>query len=92
MTLQNLKTAIRGKKIILFAPPGCGKGNRSKDLQALVKTGIVEMRGVSGVPTDVETAKRALHITQMHAMSDRVYQVVGYNAKCDEFLMKEVAT
>lgn len=33
--LEELKTAMRGKRIHLFGPPGCGKGNRSKDLQAL---------------------------------------------------------
>ena len=64
----------------------------TNDLQALVRTGIVEMRGVSGVKTDVETAKRALHITQMHAMSDKVFLVVGYNAWRDQFLMKEMTT
>jgi adenylate kinase len=33
--LEKLKAAVRGTKIHLFGPPGCGKGNRSKDLQAL---------------------------------------------------------
>ncbi len=33
--LNQLKAAVRGKRIHLFGPPGCGKGNRSKDLQAL---------------------------------------------------------
>jgi adenylate kinase len=33
--LETLKAAVRGKRIHLFGPPGCGKGNRSKDLQAL---------------------------------------------------------
>ncbi len=33
--LDALKQAIRGKRIHLFGPPGCGKGNRSKDLIAL---------------------------------------------------------
>ena len=33
--LEALKAAVRGKRIHLFGPPGCGKGNRSKDLQAL---------------------------------------------------------
>ncbi len=33
--LETLKAAMKGKRIHLFGPPGCGKGNRSKDLQAL---------------------------------------------------------
>jgi len=33
--LDNLKTAIKRKKIILLGPTGSGKGNRSKDLKAL---------------------------------------------------------
>ncbi len=33
--LEKLKAAMRGKRLHLFGPPGCGKGNRSKDLQAL---------------------------------------------------------
>jgi adenylate kinase len=33
--LEKLKAVMRGKKIHLFGPPGCGKGNRSKDLRAL---------------------------------------------------------
>jgi adenylate kinase len=33
--LDRLKDAVRGKKILLFGPPGSGKGNRSRDLEAL---------------------------------------------------------
>ncbi len=33
--LTKLKAAMRGKRLHLFGPPGCGKGNRSKDLRAL---------------------------------------------------------
>ncbi len=32
---DKIKAAVRGKKILLFGPPGSGKGNRSKDLEAL---------------------------------------------------------
>jgi adenylate kinase len=33
--LEKLKAAIKGKKILLLGPTGSGKGNRSKDLEAL---------------------------------------------------------
>ncbi|MEE8167710.1 MAG: nucleoside monophosphate kinase [Candidatus Hydrothermarchaeales archaeon] len=33
--LEKLKAAVKGNKILLFGPPGCGKGNRSRDLKAL---------------------------------------------------------
>jgi len=33
--LEKLKTAVKGKQIILIGPPGCGKGNRSRDLKSL---------------------------------------------------------
>lgn len=33
--LEQLKTIMKGKYILLFGPPGCGKGNRSRDLQGL---------------------------------------------------------
>ena len=35
VNLEQLKRAVKGKKIILFGPPGSGKGNRSNDLKAL---------------------------------------------------------
>jgi adenylate kinase len=34
-TLEKLKAAVRGKKILLLGPTGSGKGNRAKDLEAL---------------------------------------------------------
>ncbi len=33
--LEKLKAAMKGKKILLLGPTGSGKGNRSKDLEAL---------------------------------------------------------
>ncbi len=33
--LEALSSLVRGKKILLFGPPGCGKGNRSRDLEEL---------------------------------------------------------
>jgi adenylate kinase len=34
-TLEQLKTAVRGKRLLLLGPSGSGKGNRSRDLEAL---------------------------------------------------------
>lgn len=60
--LQKLKAAMGGKRIHLFGPPGCGKGNRSKDLQALglvhVASGIALRARVSDDP-DSELSKTA---------------------------------
>lgn len=33
--LRRLKEAVKGKRILLLGPPGSGKGNRSRDLEAL---------------------------------------------------------
>jgi adenylate kinase len=60
--LDKLKAAVRGKRIHLFGPPGCGKGNRSKDLQALglihVASGIALRAKVRDDP-DSELSKTA---------------------------------
>jgi adenylate kinase len=60
--LDGLKAAMRGKRIHLFGPPGCGKGNRSKDLQALglvhVASGIALRAKVRDDP-DSELSKTA---------------------------------
>ncbi len=60
--LEKLKAAVRGKRIHLFGPPGCGKGNRSKDLQALglihVASGIALRAKVRDDP-DSELSKTA---------------------------------
>jgi adenylate kinase len=61
--LENLKTELRGKKILLFGPPGCGKGNRARDLEALglvlVASGIVLRAKVRDDP-DSKLSKKAL--------------------------------
>ena len=60
--LEKLKVAVRGKKIILFGPPGCGKGNRSRDLKALglvhVASGIA-LRAKVRDEADSELSKKA---------------------------------
>jgi adenylate kinase len=61
--LENLKAALRGKKILLFGPPGCGKGNRARDLGALglvlVASGIALRAKVRDDP-DSKLSKKAL--------------------------------
>ena len=60
--LEKLKAAVRGKKIILFGPPGCGKGNRARDLKALglvhVASGIA-LRAKVRDEADSELSKKA---------------------------------
>jgi len=60
--LEKLKAAIKGKKILLFGPPGCGKGNRSRDLEALglihVSSGIALRARIRDEP-DSELSKKA---------------------------------
>jgi adenylate kinase len=63
--LAKLKAAVRGKRIHLFGPPGCGKGNRSKDLQELglihVASGIALRAKIRDDP-DSELSKTAQEI------------------------------
>lgn len=60
--LEKLKAAIKGKKILVFGPPGCGKGNRSRDLEALglvhVSSGIALRARIRDEP-DSELSKKA---------------------------------
>lgn len=59
--LVKLKAAIKRKKFLVFGPPGCGKGNRSRDLEALglvhVSSGIALRAKVRDDP-DSEFSKR----------------------------------
>jgi adenylate kinase len=65
--LEKLKAAVREKKIHLFGPPGCGKGNRSKDLQALglihVASGMALRAKVRDDP-DSELSKTAQNVME----------------------------
>lgn len=65
--LERLRSAMRGKRIHLFGPPGCGKGNRSKDLQALglvhVASGIALRAKVRDDP-DSELSKTAQRVME----------------------------
>ncbi|MBW1769128.1 MAG: nucleoside monophosphate kinase [Deltaproteobacteria bacterium] len=61
--LQKFKALVRGKKIVLVGPPGCGKGNRSDDLKALglvhVASGIA-LRARVRDDSDSELSQKAL--------------------------------
>jgi len=59
------------------------------DLQALIDSRIVEIRGISGTPTTVEVARQAPGLIQMHAMSGVTYDLVTYIAELDTFNVEE---
>ena len=65
--LQKLKAVMRGKRLHLFGPPGCGKGNRSKDLRALglihVASGIALRAKIRDDP-DSELSKTARDVME----------------------------
>ena len=69
--MEKLKAAVKGKKILLFGPPGCGKGNRSRDLEALglvhVSSGIAMRAKVRNDP-DSELSKRAVNFMKRGAL------------------------
>ncbi len=60
--MEALASAVRGKRILLFGPPGCGKGNRSRDLEELglvhVASGIA-LREKTRRDPDSELSRRA---------------------------------
>ena len=61
----------------------------TKELQELVDTQIVEIRGLSGAllgPTGAASAARHLApIVRIHSMSGDVYDIVGYIPELDTF-------
>ena len=74
--LEKLITAIKGKKLLLFGPPGSGKGNRSRDLTALglvhVASGIALRAKVRDDP-EAQLSKRALdHMTKGELVPDEI--------------------
>ena len=62
----------------------------AKDLSALVRSEIVQVRGISGAMTTVEIAKQAAELTQMHAMSGLVYNIVAYLPDLSTFYVERV--
>ncbi len=56
-------------------------------LKALEKSGIVEVKAVSGADATVETAALAPGLCQVHALSGRVYDLKFKN---DRFELREV--
>ena len=61
----------------------------ASDLKALTDSEIVQVRGISGVPTTVDIAKQAAGLVRMHPMSGRVYDIVAYIAELDTFNVEE---
>jgi adenylate kinase len=65
--IDALSSAVRGKRILLIGPPGCGKGNRSRDLQELglvhVATGIALRERVRRDP-DSDLSSRARELME----------------------------
>jgi len=62
----------------------------AKDLQALVASKIVQVRGISGIETTVDIAKQAAGLVQMHAMSGKTYDIVAYIAELDTFNVEAI--
>jgi adenylate kinase len=65
--MEALASAVRGKRIMLFGPPGCGKGNRSRDLEELglvhVASGIALREKIRRDP-DSELSLRARELME----------------------------
>ena len=53
-------------------------------VKSLQENGIIQMRGLSGIDVDVETAAQCPGIVQMHAMSGNVYDFT-FDGKCFHF-------
>ncbi len=74
--LEKLRNAVKGKKIILFGPPGCGKGNRAKDLAALglihVSSGIALRAKVRDDPDSVISQKASAFMKSGELVSDEI--------------------
>ncbi|GBE56873.1 adenylate kinase [archaeon BMS3Bbin16] len=64
--LDRLKEGVRGKKLIVFGPPGSGKGNRSNDFKALglvaISAGIVLRNRLRDEPNSDLSKKVAYHM------------------------------
>ena len=74
--LDKLKNAARGKKILLFGPPGSGKGNRSRDLEALglvhVSSGIALRAAVKDDPESKLSKNAASYMEQGALVPDEI--------------------
>ena len=75
-SLDKLKDAVRGKKILLFGPPGSGKGNRSRDLEALglvhVSSGIALRAAVKDDPESDLSKNAASYMEQGVLVPDEI--------------------
>jgi len=74
--LEKLKDAVRGKKILLFGPPGSGKGNRSRDLEALglvhVSSGIALRAKVKDDPESELSENAASYMERGELVPDEI--------------------
>ncbi len=74
--LDKLKNAVRGKKILLLGPPGSGKGNRSRDLEALglvhVSSGIALRAAVKDDPDSELSQKAASYMEKGTLVPDEI--------------------
>ena len=88
-SMEKLKAAVKGKKIILFGPPGGGKGNRSKDLKELglvhVASGIA-LRACVRDDAESELSKKAKDYMERGALvpDDIVVPIVMEHLKKEE--------
>ena len=57
----------------------------AEQMQALVDSEIVQVRGISGIETTVDIAKQAAGLVRMHAMAGYTYDIVAYIPELDTF-------
>jgi hypothetical protein len=66
----------------------------TKDLQGLINSEIVQVRGISGArlggPHAANAARHLCPIVRMHATSGHVYDLVAYIAEMDTFNIERV--
>ena len=55
-----------------------------EQMEALEKAGIIEVKGISGIPTDAKTASQAPQLCQVHSMASKAYNL-SYDGK--EFIL-----
>jgi adenylate kinase len=91
-SLEKLKDSVRGKKIILFGPPGSGKGNRSRDLEALglvhVSSGIALRTTVKEDPESGLSKKASSYMERGELVPDEIIVPIIMNHLIQEKCQK----